>query len=126
MNKYFDKNYALDISKKTITEMDVIDKAAINQSIESILMTDKGERVFEPTFGSFLSNIVFEKLNQNSAETLLDEIIKLILRYEKRINIITNLCRMSISSSNHSLDLKIVYVINSDQSPGQFNKKIIF
>ena len=126
MNKYFDSNYALDISKKTITDMDVIDKAAINQSIESILMTDKGERIFEPNFGSFLSDIIFERLNKDFGEQILDELISLILRYEDRITIVSELCSMRVSNSTNSIDLKIVYIINSDQTPGQFNKKIIF
>jgi hypothetical protein len=73
--KYFDKNFALDLSKNVISQIDVVDQAAINQSIECILMTDQNERVFEPNFGSFLSGLVFESLDNQSAEKLLDKII---------------------------------------------------
>ena len=124
--KYFDKNFALDISKNIISEIDVVDQAAINQSIECILMTDQNERVFEPNFGSFLSGIVFERLDNQSAEKLLDRIITLILKFENRISILSELCSMNISRSSNSLSLKIVYQINSDQTPGVFNKKIVF
>ncbi len=124
--KYFDKNFALDISKNIISEIDVVDQAAINQSIECILMTDQNERVFEPNFGSFLSGIVFESLDEQSAEKLLDKLITLILKFEKRISILSELCSMNISRSSNSLSLKIVYQINSDQTPGVFNKKIVF
>ena len=122
---YFLNEYALDVAKKVSTDMDVVDKSAINQSIESILMTEPNERVFED-FGSFLSGIVFESLDARSAEALLDNIIKLVLKYESRISILTNLCSMNISRSSYSLELKLLYVISTDQSPGQFNKKIIF
>lgn len=124
--KYFDKNFALDISKNVISQIDVVDQAAINQSIECILMTDQNERVFEPNFGSFLSGIVFESLDEQSAEKLLDKLITLILKFEKRISILSELCSMNISRSSNSLSLKIVYQINSDQTPGVFNKKIVF
>lgn len=126
MNKFFNSNYALDLAKKVSTQSDVVDKAAINQSIESILMTEQYERVFEPNFGSFLSGLVFERLDSNSAERLLDSIISLIIKYENRISILSQLCTMNISKNEHMISLKIVYVINSDQSPGEFNKKIIF
>lgn len=124
--KYFDKNFALDLSKNVISQIDVVDQAAINQSIECILMTDQNERVFEPNFGSFLSGIVFESLDNQSAEKLLDRIITLILKFENRISILSELCSMNISRSSNSLSLKIVYQINSDQTPGVFNKKIVF
>ena len=124
--KYFDKNFALDLSKNVISQIDVVDKEAINQSIECILMTDQNERVFEPNFGSFLSGIVFESLDNQSAEKLLDKIITLVLKFENRISILSELCSMNISRSSNSLSLKIVYQINSDQTPGVFNKKIVF
>lgn len=126
MNKFFNSNYALDLAKKVSSQNDVVDKAAINQSIEAILMTEQYERVFEPSFGSFLSSIVFERLNSNSAEKLLDSIISLIVKFEKRISVLSQLCSMNISTNDHMISLKIVYVVNSDQSPGEFNKKIIF
>lgn len=122
---FFLNNYALDVAKKVSSKIDVVDKEAINQSIESILMTEPNERVFE-NFGSFLSQIIFESLDSRSAEKLLDEIISLILTYEKRISILPNLCSMNISQSSHSLSLSIVYVISQDNSPGEFNKKIVF
>lgn len=124
--KYFDKNFALDLSKNVISQIDVVDQEAINQSIECILMTDQNERVFEPNFGSFLSGIVFESLDEQSAEKLLDKLITLILKFEKRISILSELCSMNISRSSNSLSFKIVYQINSDQTPGIFNKKIVF
>jgi len=33
MNKFFNSNYALDLAKKVSSQSDVVDKAAINQSI---------------------------------------------------------------------------------------------
>lgn len=126
MNKFFNSNYALDLAKKVSSQSDVVDKAAINQSIECILMTEQYERVFEPNFGSFLSSIVFERLNNDNAEKLLDAIISLVTKYENRITVISELCTMNVSQNDHMISLKLVYVINSDNTPGEFNKKIVF
>lgn len=126
MNKFFNSNYALDLAKKVSSQSDVVDKAAINQSIECILMTEQYERVFEPNFGSFLSSIVFERLNNDNAEKLLDAIISLVTKYENRITVVSELCSMNVSQNDHMISLKLVYVINSDNTPGEFNKKIVF
>lgn len=125
MNRYFSNNYALDLSKKALSVGEVVDKDVINQSIEAILMTGIGERVFED-FGSLLSTVVFENLDSNSAENLLDSIINTIVTYEKRITIVSDVCSLNISRAQHSLHLKIVYYINVDGSSSEFNKKIIF
>lgn len=125
MNRYFSNNYALDLSKKALSVGEVVDKDVINQSIEAILMTGIGERVFED-FGSLLSTVVFENLDSNSAENLLDSIINTIVTYEKRITIVSDVCSLNISRTNHSLTLKIVYFINVDGSSAEFNKKIVF
>jgi phage baseplate assembly protein W len=125
MNLYANE-YALDIAKKVISDVDALDIQAISQSIESILMTEPNERIFSPNYGSFLSGIVFESLTSNSAEKLLDAIINLVIQYEKRITVISNLCSMQISQSQHSITLKLVYFLNEDQTPGQFTKKIVF
>lgn len=124
MGKYFSNNYALDLSKKVLTTGEVTDKDVINQSIEAILMTGVGERVFED-FGSLLSTVIFERLDASSAENLLDSIISTIVQYEKRITIQSNMCSLNISRAQHSLHLKIVYYINVDGSSSEFNKKII-
>ena len=126
MNRSFPTNYALDLNKKVLTNVDAIDKQVISQSIESILMTDFGERVFEPNFGSFLSTIVFDRINEKSGESILDSIIEQILKFENRISIYTESFSLNISRSTHTMEIKIMYVINKTKTPGEFNKKIVF
>lgn len=125
MGTYFLNNFALDLNKKVLTNVDSVDKDVIHQSLEAILLTGVGERVFED-FGSFLQTILFHRLDENNAENLLDEIISTISRYETRITISSELCALNISRQTHTIRLKIVYFINSDGAIGEFNKKIVF
>jgi len=126
MNKYTSNNYALDVSKKPFTIGDATDKVAINQSIESILMTGYRERVFEPNYGCFLMNVIFERLTSETGEELLDRIIQQILLYEDRIQILTNQCEMNINTQQNSLGLIIRYIIIADGTSADFNRRIVF
>lgn len=119
-------NYALDVSKQSFTIVEVKDKDAISQSIESILLTSKGERVLFPTFGSELNASIFKSLTPETGEKLLTYIINLIKTWEKRIYIDENKCSMSINVQNQTLTIDIVYYLLSDGSNGRFNRKIIF
>lgn len=125
MGKLFIDNFALDLNKKVLSDVDAIDNKVISQSIEAILMTNVGERLFED-FGSGLNLVPFERLDASSAESLLDNIIKTISRYEKRITIISDQCSINISKINHYVTLKIIYYKNLDGTSGEFNKKIIY
>lgn len=126
MSNFTTKNYALDLSKKTISRGEIHDKDVITQSIESILMTGYRERVFEPSYGSFLPNVIFERLTPSEADKLLNEVIKLITKYEDRITVVNNLCKIKVSLTNHFLELTIVYVINENGNREEFNKRIVF
>lgn len=126
MNRTFLTDYALDLSKKALTETDALDAKAINQSIENIIMTDFGERVFEPKFGINLSTVVFNRLDSRSGEVLLDNIISQIINFEPRITILSNSCSLNISKQTNSIRLQIIYIINKTNTPAEFNKKIVF
>lgn len=125
MGNLFVSKFALDLNKKVLTNVDAVDDEVIKQSIEMILMTNVGERLFED-FGANLNAVPFERLDETSAEILLDNIIKTITIYEKRISIISNECSINISKVNHYVKLKISYYKNIDGSSGEFNKKIIY
>lgn len=120
------KNYALDISKKTFQKGQIVDKDVIKQSIETILMTERYERVFEPDFGFNLSNIVFERLNESEAENLLTSIIRHVSKYENRIRVLPNACRMNINQSQHTIDINLVYVIIAEGTVDNFNRRLVF
>jgi phage baseplate assembly protein W len=124
--KFVQANFALDIHKKPLSIVECQDKKAIAQSIESIIMTQKGERVYQPKFGSFLNAEMFKKLTPNNAESVLYRLIDLIKMWEKRITILENDCSMNIDNSTSTLYLNIVYVINVIGEVDSFNKKIVF
>ena len=64
-----------------------IDLRAIDQSIQNILLTEKGEKPFDPKFGSNLRRLLFELSTSVSAADV-EDTIKIALRtYEPRVEV---------------------------------------
>lgn len=118
--------WAYDISKNIQTKGEIWDEDVIKQSVETILTTPFGERLFNPFFGSPLYSLISETISQQTAERLLDSIINAIKRWEDRITILENSVKMVISYDSHAITLKIPYIIKKSNIVSSFDKKIIF
>jgi phage baseplate assembly protein W len=80
---------------------------AIARSIRNIVFTVPGEKFFNPNFGSKVSKILFENVDEISSSNIRDEIASTIVNYESRVN------------------LKDVIVV-ADYDAGAFNVTIIY
>ena len=70
-----------DIAKKT-------DLESIKQSIKNLLYTGRGERPFQPDMEGGLNDLLFEQLDNITAEILKDQIRTVIENHEPRVSII--------------------------------------
>ena len=66
--------WAYDISQNPISKGEIYDTDVINQSIENILMTTVGERIFNINYGSNLMYRVFEIASEKTGEKILDSL----------------------------------------------------
>ena len=103
MTRYNISNFALDISKKTISQGEVVDIKAIHQSIENILMTGYHERVFED-YGCFLTSLIFENIDERMASDIMRRVIAIVSKYETRIKIVDSLCNITLIRSAAQLE----------------------
>jgi len=110
MSELFINGYAIDLSKNSLTDSDVYDAKALIQSVENILLTIPGERVFEPGFGSPLMATVFKNLNTESGEKLLDSLISSINRFEPRVRVLPKQCGLEINQAQNKLTISIVFI----------------
>lgn len=124
MNRFFIDNYAIDLAKESLTISDVYDSKAILQSIENIILTVPGERVFEPEFGSILMSTVFRNITTQSGEHLLDSLISSINKYEPRVTVIAKDSKLFINSRENSMSLIIPFIINKSRAYAQYTKKL--
>ena len=61
---------------------------AIKQSIKNLVLTQKGEKLFQPELGSGVYELLFEPMDPFTADSIRDEIINTLGQYEPRISIL--------------------------------------
>lgn len=91
---------------------------AIARSIRNIISTSPGEKFFDPDFGSNVTKLLFENLDDISAISIRDEIENSINNYEPRVSLIS--VNTNPDYDNNSLDVKLIYrIIGVDIPPQQ-------
>jgi len=105
------KDFNLNFKPHPITEdLQVVkDSADIKQSIKSLLLTRRGERLFNSDLGTGLSDLLFEPLDFGTAAVIRDEIYTVIINYESRIEI--KALNVDTNFEDNGYDIELEYVI---------------
>lgn len=82
---------------------------AIKQSIKNLVLTNPGEKHFQPNVGSRVFNLLFEPLDAFTADAVKDEVINTINQYEPRVEL-TDVVVVPIDQGN-KLSITIEYRI---------------
>ena len=91
---------------------------AIARSVRNIILTNPGEKVFDPFFGSNVSNILFETVDDITAVSIQDEIENSLKNYEPRVEIIDVI--VDPDYDNNQFDVTISYqIVGVDIPPTQ-------
>ncbi len=90
---------------------------AIARSIRNIVFTLPGEKFFNASFGSRISESLFENIDEITATIIVDEIRESIETYEDRVQLIDVLADPNFE--NNSFDLTITYEIIGRNIPAQ-------
>jgi uncharacterized protein len=104
------KDLSVTFKKHPVTDdlVTVKDNAAISQSIVNLLLTNKGERLFQPNLGSGIYSTLFEPLDFGTAGIIRSEIIDTISRYEPRIIVSKVIVVPDFNSNGYSIELDYV------------------
>lgn len=96
-----------DLARKTNEE-------AVKESIRNLLLTDKGERLFQPDIGSDLRTLLFEPLTPDTMLLIRQQVEDTINNYEPRANLID--VQVTGSLDNGSVEIAVVFnVINIER-----------
>lgn len=82
---------------------------AIKQSVKNLVLTNPGEKHFQPNVGSRVFNLLFEPLDAFTADAVKDEVINTINQYEPRVEL-TDVVVVPIDQGN-KLSITIEYRI---------------
>ena len=89
---------------------------AITRSIRNIVLTIPGEKFFDTDFGSNVSNLLFENVDDITASQIQEEIEFSINNYEPRVKLLD--VQVIADNDNASFDTIITYeVIGADVPP---------
>ena len=92
-------------------------EAAIARSLRNIIFTSPGEKFFNPDFGSNLSKVLFENIDEISAIQIKEEIELSIKNFEPRVRL--QEVEINPDYDNNQFDVTINYRITGIDVPPQ-------
>ena len=91
---------------------------AIARAVRNIVSTTPGEKFFDPDFGSSVSEILFENVDEISAVSIQDEIRNCLGNYEPRVELIE--VNVNPNYDENQFDVLITYrIVGVDISASQ-------
>lgn len=85
---YSDFTTSFDIHPTKLDLVTTTNEEAVKRSIRNLLLTDRGERLFNPILGSDIRSLLFENFSPQTESSLRDYIETTINNYEPRANLI--------------------------------------
>ena len=111
------KDLNITFKKHPVTNDVVVSKdaSAIKQAIVSLLLTNKGERLMNPKYGSDIRSYLFEPLDYGTAAQIKANIQSTIDRFEPRISISDIKCIPNFN--DNGFDVEMTYIIRGSDEP---------
>ena len=111
------KDLSLTFKKHPVTDDLVVtkDAAAIQQALTTLLLTSKGERLFNPELGSSLRRFLFEPLDYATASLIKSAILETIKEYVPRVIVIELI--IDPNRDEDGFDVELTYKIIGLQQP---------
>lgn len=88
---------------------------AIRQSIRNLLMTNRGERLFQPDLGGNITAMLFENMTPQTIVSAKQQIENVINEHEPRANLIDVV--VTPSFDENSLGVQVVFNVINKQEP---------
>ena len=95
------------------------DEQSVIRSIRNLLQTNIYERLFQPTLGSSIGQLLFEPLSALTASLIEDEVARMIANYEPRATV--NQIYVSAQPDSNAFNVFISVYIGNQTSPTSIN-----
>ena len=111
------KDLNITFKKHPVTDDVVVsrDASAIKQAIVNLLMTNKGERLMNPDYGSDIRRYLFEPLDYGTANRITGNIKSTIDTFEPRISVLN--LRALPNMDDNGFDVEMTYEIRGTDDP---------
>ena len=92
-----------------------VNEQAVRDSIKNLVLTDRGERLFQPDIGCDIRGSLFENIDQNTILILKENIKSTLRQYEPRCIVKDIIVNANID--RHEVFVKIIFsVINTNRN----------
>ena len=116
---YKDVDTLFDIHPVTRKLNVLTNNAAVARSVKNLVLTNKGERPYQPFLGCDVRNQLFE-LNDGLVESEVEDTIsEVISQYEPRAELIS--VDADVKPDQHSVEVTITFRVNNQQDPISIN-----
>ncbi len=111
------KDINITFKKHPVTDDLVVsrDASAIKQAIVNLLLTNKGERLMNPNYGSDIRSYLFEPLDYGTASQITGNIKYSIDRWEPRISVLN--VNAAPNFDDNGFDVEMTYQIRGTDDP---------
>jgi|TARA_R100000152_G_C6660005_1_gene99166 hypothetical protein len=111
------KDINITFKKHPVTDDIVVSKdaSAIKQAIVNLLLTNKGERLMNPEYGSDIRRYLFEPLDYGTSALVKQNIVTTIGRFEPRISVQEIVSRPDFE--NNGFEITMTYSIVGTSNP---------
>ena len=111
------KDLNITFKKHPVTNDVVVSKdaSAIKQAIVNLLLTNKGERLMNPNYGSDIRRYLFEPLDYGTANQITGNIKSTIDTFEPRISVLN--LRALPNMDDNGFDVEMTYEIRGTDDP---------
>ena len=111
------KDLNITFKKHPVTNDVVVSKdaSAIKQAIVNLLLTNKGERLMNPEYGSDIRRFLFEPLDYGTAFQIKGNIRDTLERFEPRINVLDIKCKLNFT--DNGFDVELQYSVRGTDDP---------
>jgi phage baseplate assembly protein W len=89
------------------------DDEAVKQSVLNILLTNRGERPFDPDFGANIRNQLFENFDPIVKQLIEDDVRTALRNYEPRVRVLN--VRVGAKPDQNSIDISVEFEIQSPE-----------
>jgi phage baseplate assembly protein W len=97
----------------------VTNEQSVNQALKNIILTDIGERLFQPLVGSSVHRSLFELNDQPNLSTMEFYIQNTIKNNEPRVNPLK--IEVLPTQDDHQIQINIVYSVINNPTPVSFS-----
>ena len=111
------KDLNITFKKHPVTNDVVVSKdaSAIKQAIVNLLLTNKGERLMNPNYGSDIRKYLFEPLDYGTSYLIKGNIESTISKFEPRISVLRISCKPNYD--DNGFDVEMTYRIQGTDDP---------